>query len=209
MASRKSMEKKKQQMGRKFWVAPKDVQETRQRSSMPSLLLPLSLASCCCATQSLALRYRVRISSDWIRVHPGPTNDGPSPTSSFSLCLFSLCDSRELLKLWSGTWAIFGDGSRFYLCLCASRELLKLWSGTWAISSVMGLGFVTSQSFWRRSMHPPSNFFHLWNALLMDRQIYTEAAAVFFFSEWTQPLGFCTWVFHSSGFDGEFHPWGK
>jgi hypothetical protein len=32
---------------------------------------------------------------------------------------------------------------------------------------------------------------------------------VFFFSEWTQPLGFCTWVFHSSGFDGEFHPWGK
>jgi len=69
--------------------------------------------------------------------------------------LFCVCNSRELLKLWSGTWAIFSDGSRLYLCLCASRELLKLWSGTWAISSVMGLGFVTSQSFWRRSMHPP------------------------------------------------------
>jgi hypothetical protein len=37
--------------------------------------------------------------------------------------------------------------------------------------------------------------------------IYT--AAVFFFSEWTPPLGFCTWVFHRSGFEGEFHSWGK
>lgn len=85
------MEKKKQQMGRKFWVAPKDVQETRQRSSMPSLLLPLSLA------RAAAVPHNLLLSATSSGYHPTRFAFIPDPQmtaqapGAASLCVSSVC----------------------------------------------------------------------------------------------------------------------